>query len=88
MRKRNENYLQNLIVPALVFGGITGIFTAIIILLYKLSASYVIDISQSFYQAIREKLYFIPLILLVLFEIAFFLSGIYKKHPRFQLDSR
>ena len=37
-----KGYLINLIFPAVVFGLITGIFTAVVVILYKLVAKYVI----------------------------------------------
>ena len=52
-----KGHFVNLIFPAFIFGAITGIFTAIIILLYKLAAKYVIAFSETSYGFLREKLY-------------------------------
>lgn len=84
MSKRKERFFTNLIIPAFVFGGITGIFTAIIILLYKLVASFIINLSETGYDFFREKLIFIPLVLIGLFALSLLFSFIYKKNPRFR----
>ena len=81
MKKIKENFV-NLICPAFTFGAITGMITAAIVLLYKLIAKHLISFSQSAYGFLREKLYFIPLILLAFWGVAWVFSYVYKKHPR------
>ena len=77
-----KGYLINLIFPAVVFGFITGIFTAVVVILYKLVAKYVIEFSENSYAFLRSKLYLIPLVLIAFYLIAFLFSKIYKKQPR------
>ena len=77
-----KGHFVNLIFPAFIFGAITGIFTAIIILLYKLAAKYVIAFSETSYGFLREKLYIVPIVLIVLFFVALLFARIYKKQPR------
>jgi H+/Cl- antiporter ClcA len=84
MSNRREKFFANLIIPAFIFGGITGILTAIVILLYKLLATFVIGLSESSYHVFRERLYFIPVVILALFGLAILFSIIYKKNPRFR----
>lgn len=79
-----KGHFINLIFPAFIFGAITGIFTALVVILYKLIAKYVIAFSQDSYAFIKEKLYLIPLVLIVFFGIALLFSRIYKKEPRTQ----
>ena len=55
--KNLKRHFINLIFPAFIFGAITGIFTALIVILYKLIAKYVIAFSQNSYVFLREKLY-------------------------------
>lgn len=82
--KNLKRHFINLIFPAFIFGAITGIFTALIVILYKLIAKYVIAFSQNSYVFLREKLYLIPLVLIAFFGIALLFSRIYKKEPRMQ----
>ena len=77
-----KGYFINLIFPAIIFGSITGIFTAFVVILYKLLAKIVINFSQDYYAFLRGKLYFIPLVLIAFYVIAWVISRIYKKQPR------
>lgn len=80
--KKLKGYLVNLICPAFVFGSITGIITAGVVIVYKLLAKFVIEFSQDSYAFLRSKLYFIPLILIVFYGIALLFSFVYKRQPR------
>ena len=77
-----KGYFTNLIFPAFVFGSITGVLTAIVIVLYKLLAKFVIAFSEKSYVFLRSNWYFIPLVLIAFFGIAYLFSRIYKKYPR------
>ena len=79
--KKFKNYFINLICPAFVFGSITGILTAIAVTLYKVCASYIIDFSEKGYVFFRGHIYFVPIILVALFAIAFLYAFLYKKTP-------
>lgn len=74
--------LVNLLFPALMFGAITGVITALVIILYKFIAKYVIEFSQDAYGFLRSNLHFIPLVLLAFFLISLLFANIYKKQPR------
>ena len=74
--------LVNLLFPALMFGAITGVITALVIILYKFIAKYVIEFSQDAYGFLRSNLHFIPLVLLAFFLISLLFASIYKKQPR------
>jgi H+/Cl- antiporter ClcA len=78
---RNKKYLINLLLPAFVFGSVTGIITAVIVTFYKLCAKYVISASENGYELLKENWYFIPAVLLVLFGISVLFSNIYKRNP-------
>ena len=80
--KKLKGYFINLIFPAIIFGSITGVLAAFVVILYKLLAGFVINFSQNYYAFLREKLYFIPLVLMAFYFIALLFSRIYKKHPR------
>lgn len=79
---RFKGYFVNLIFPAFIFGSITGILTAVVVILYKLVAKFVIGFSENSYVFLREKLYIIPAILVMLYFVAWLFSYIYKKQPR------
>ena len=81
MKKEKGNFI-NLIFPAFVFGTITGIFTALVVILYKFLAKYVIEFSENSYGVLREKLYFIPIVLIAFYLLALLFSKIYTKEPR------
>ena len=51
-----KNYFINLIFPAVIFGSVTGILTAVVITLYKLCAKHVIAASEAGYHFLRENL--------------------------------
>lgn len=80
--KKLKGYFSNLIFPAIIFGSITGLFTAIVVILYKLLAKFVINFSKYYYEFLRNKLYFIPLVLIAFYFIALLFARIYKKQPR------
>lgn len=81
MKKHYLNYLLNLITPAFLFGAVTGIFTAVVINLYKVAASFVIGVSEKGYHYLGEHLYWIPAVLLVLLGMAFLYAWVYKRVP-------
>ena len=80
--KKLKRHFVNLIFPSCVFGAITGILTACVVLLYKIVAKYFIILSKNSYVVLREKLYLIPLVLVGFYLIALFFAYIYKKEPR------
>ena len=65
-----KSYIINLLVPSIVFGFITGTVTSIIVMLYKLCAKHIIELSAQMYVYLRAHLYFVP----VLIVCAFLLS--------------
>lgn len=79
---KSKGYFINLIFPALIFGAVTGMLTALVVVLYKLLAKFVIELSERSYRLLRDNLSFIPVILIVFFGIALLFSYIYKKQPR------
>ena len=80
-RYRYKSYLINLIFPAVIFGSLTGMLTALIVSLYKLCAKYVISFSESGYHWLSEHLWAIIPILAGLLAIAFLFTSLYRKTP-------
>ncbi len=81
MGKHFKNYVINLLVPAVLFGIVTGAIVAVVLTLYKWLASKVIYFSTVGYSFVSNRLYFIPIVLLGLFFIAYLFSIFYKKTP-------
>ena len=76
-----KSYVINLLMPALVFGFITGTVTSVVVTLYKLCAKHIVYFSEIAYSYFREHLYFLPLILLCVLGLSFLLAYTYKKVP-------
>ena len=81
MSNRYKVYLINLIFPALIFGTITGVLTALTISFYKFCAKYIIAFSENGYHYVRDNPWLIPIIILGLFAIAFLCDYAYKRNP-------
>lgn len=81
MKLRQKRYFKNLLLPTLVFGSVTGVFTALVITLYKLCAKYVIHFSEVGYHQLRSHLYLAPVVIALLFVIALIFAYCYKKSP-------
>ena len=79
--KEYKSYILNLIMPAVVFGFITGTLTAVLVTLYKFCAHHIIDFSRLSYEYLREHLYFLPLIFLLLLGASVLFSLLYKRYP-------
>ena len=76
-----KSFIINLLMPALVFGFITGTMTAVIVSFYKLCAKYVVGWSEKGYELLEDRLYLLPLVIVGLFGIGYLLAYIYKKIP-------
>lgn len=76
-----KNYFVNLIFPALIFGSITGILTSVIVTLFKLCAKYVISFSQTMLSTLKERVYLIPIALIIVFGLSVLIDLILKKEP-------
>ena len=81
MKKQKFYYFTNLMFPAVIFGSVVGLLTAVIIALYKFSAAHIIEWSEIGYEFLKENLIFIPIVLIILFGIALLYSKVYKKIP-------
>ena len=83
MKSKNQyfSYFVNLVFPACVFGVVSGGATAVIVLIYKMLAKYVIGASEEIYSLFGQYTYLIPIALGVLFFIALALAAVYKKAP-------
>ena len=83
MKGKYLNYIKNLVLPTLIFGGIAGTLTGFFIILYRIAASKVISVSKQAYEIMRQDLRFVPAAVLVIAVIAYVSSGIYKRVPEY-----
>ena len=64
MQKNRSTYVQNIVLPCLLFSAIAGIFTGILIFLFKFVASHVISLSGEIYEHVRENPSLLPILIL------------------------
>lgn len=67
--------------PAIIFGFVTGTLTSFFVTLYKYLAHHVIHFSQIAYEFVREHMYVLPILLLILLGAGFILAHIYRYVP-------
>ena len=79
MSRKTQKSLFNSILPAIFFGALTGILTSILVNLYKWAAKHIVAFSEQGYHFMGEKLYFVPIVLIVLCLIAFLFANIYNR---------
>ena len=72
------------ILPYVGFGAVTGIGTAVVVVLYKYLAGQIIHLSEGGYAFLRSHLWALPIVLLLLAAVAWGLSRVYKRHPDLQ----
>ena len=82
--KKIKHKIQNVIWPCVVFAGITGMITGIIVFAFRVISEQVIEISQAIYRFAGEHPQYIPLVVLgavlVAAVVSFFLT--YSPHSR------
>ncbi len=81
MKPRTQNIFFKSILPAVSFGALTGVLTSLAVNLYKVCAKYVIAFSEKGYHFLSDRLYLIPVILIVFLLPAFLFAYIYKRIP-------
>lgn len=64
MKENRLTYIKNILLPCLVFSGITGILTGALIFAFKICASAVISLSGEIYSFVRHTPAYLPLLLL------------------------
>ena len=79
-KKHHRHVFFNLILPAVVFGSITGTLTALTVTIYKFCAKYVIGVSENGYHYLADHPAWIPLVIAALLGLAFLYAYFYKRH--------
>ncbi len=81
MKHNHLQQLINLISPAVVFGSVTGILTAVTVTVYKVCAKHMIRWSEEGYHYLRGHLYWLPAVAIALLGLALVFALFYKKIP-------
>lgn len=83
MNKKSSyaSYLINFIFPALVFGAVSGIFTSVIVVLYKFCAVRVIGFSEKVYELMGHYPFLAPAAVALMFGAAAIYALVYKYYP-------
>ena len=63
MQNNHTNYIKNILLPCLLFSGITGILTALLIFAFRTAASAAIEASSALFAYVRTNPRLIPLLL-------------------------
>ena len=78
------NYIKHLLLPAAIFGSLSGILTGAVISLYRFCASHIIHISGEIYAHLRTHPLWIAAAVGVMALAAFLYSNIYRRMPNLQ----
>ncbi len=81
MTLRSKRYLLNTIASSCFFGAITGILTAVVMIAYKVCSHFVILASEHGYAYLRDHVWWLPAVVVILIGVAFLLTISYRKFP-------
>lgn len=76
-----KGFVVNLLMPALVFGFITGTLTSIVVTFYKFCAKHIINLSEMGYEFFKSRLHLVLVVLIAVLGVSYLLAFIYKKIP-------
>jgi len=80
-KKQNwiREHLFSSIFPALLFGALSGVVSALVVTLYKCCAKHAVSLSEIWIPFLRKNLFYLPLALLILWILSALFSRIYRK---------
>lgn len=83
MKKHNGSlsYFKNVIIPVLIYSGISGVLVGVLVNLYTFAANWLTHESVKIYELTLEHLWAIPILLLGLVVIALIVSALLKVTP-------
>jgi len=81
MRKQYQSTVIRLVLPTVLFGAITGVLTAALVVFYKYCAKHVIALSEHGYAFLGENPIWIPVVLAAFLGIACLFAEIYRRVP-------
>lgn len=81
MKNEKLEHFLNIMIPAVIFGGITGVITAVVINLYKFLAGKIISLSEEAYHLLADNLWALLLVVPLLLGVAYLVSLAHKRWP-------
>ena len=72
--KYHSHYIRNLLMPCIVFSTITGIVSTLVVTLFKIASSHIVELSENIYASVRLTPAFLPLLLLGSIVLGFLAS--------------
>ncbi len=80
-RRERRTFVQNILLPCLLFSALTGIFTGTLIFSFNLASTQVIHFSSEIYHWVRENPVYIPLLLLCVLAVGALAGLLLKLFP-------
>lgn len=81
IKARGLMYVKRTLIPCVVFSGTAGVITGALIFLFKLCASFLINISKTAYDFVHAHPIYVPLLLVLLAAIAVLAALLLKWEP-------
>ena len=81
MKNEKLEHFLNIIIPAVLFGAVTGVATAVVINLYKFLAGKIISLSEEAYHLLADNLWALFLVIPALLGVAYLVSLAHKRWP-------
>lgn len=78
---KNTMKTMRLAAPAVGFGAITGVATALVVVAYKWCAKIAVANAEAGYHFLRERLWCLPFVVAALGGLAFLLARVYRREP-------
>ena len=76
MKKHFYHYIKTLLAPCLFFSAVVGVFSTLLITIFKCAAEWVIHLSNTIYDGVRENPVWLPLLIVGVFLLGFAASMI------------
>jgi len=79
-----KKHIFRSVLPCVWFGAVTGIGTAVVVVLYKYLAGRIIHLSDGIYTALRTRLWLLPAAMAAVAAMAWLLGRLYRRWPGLQ----
>ncbi len=84
VKKEIGTHLTSSVLPALLFGAVSGVCAGAVVTLYKYCAKGAVSASSSLFTFLKEHLWALPIAAAIALGVAFLLKAIYQKEPDLQ----
>ncbi len=81
MKQNQTTYIKNILIPCFVFSLFTGVFTGVLIFLFKVASSYILGVSADIYGFVRENPVWLPCLIIGAASIGF-VSALILSHTK------